>query len=345
MQGKHPPATKGMAAALQGAINMMLLRLGALAGALMMCLTVVYAGTPTSTERLEILWKRVDDQCNAGKLDEALQTAQEAVKLAPDNGEAWAVLGWVQLQAGQWDESEKSYRKAVRLGPTSGHAYHGLGMVLYERGRLAEAESVLSEGVKADPTHAPLHCALGFLAAVDDRREEALSHLNEGLLRATDDGTRAEVRNLMGYEYAYRGDLAEAIRQVRLAISLHPRDPYFRDSLAALAALNGQYVEAEAQARKTLATAGAPTTTRAVLAYCLAAQDRPKEARAELGRILDDMSPTGDGVDFDLVYCAIRAYMELGDRTQAKLLYVPLAARYPKHPWLTALRAEMDAIK
>jgi len=316
----------------------------AFAGIVALCLCGAGAWGLTTAQRLTVLWERADAQYAKGDLAAALQTAQDAVKLAPDNGVAWAFLGWVQLQSGDWDAAEKSYKEALRRSPHSGHVYHGLGMLLYERGRLAEAENVFSEGLKADPAYAPLHCALGFLAAIDGRSEEALSRLQEGLARATTDGMRAEARNLLAYEYAYQGNLPEAIRQVRLAISLRPNDPYYRDSLAALAALSGQYAQAEAQARKTLAMRGAPAATTAVLAFCLAAQGKPQEARAALAPVLQQASPTGDGVKFDLVYFAIRTYLELGECVPAKLLYQPLAARYPRHPWLTALRGKIGAI-
>lgn len=317
----------------------------AVAGALALCLCTSGAWALTTAERLTLLWQRLDAQCVKSDLGAALHTAQEAVNLVPQNGEAWAVLGWVQLQSAMWDAAEKSYRRALELSPRSGHPYHGLGILLFQRGRLTEAENVLRDGIEADPSYAPLYCALGFLAAIDGRSEEALVRLQEGLQRAADDRTRAEAHNLLGYQYAYRGDYTQAIRQVRLAISLRPNDPFYRDSLAALAALNGQLAQAEAQARKALAMPGAPTSTTAVLAFCLAAQGKPQEARAALAGVLHYMAPTGDGVKLDLIYFAIRTYLQLGDREHAQKLYAPLAARYPHHPWLVALRDEMHAVQ
>ena len=84
-------------------------------GALMLA-SPCFALTPQ--ERVDILWHRAQDQLEVGKLDDALASANKALRIAPNYYRAWWLLGWVRAQRGQHADAEAAYR-ASRPTPSS----------------------------------------------------------------------------------------------------------------------------------------------------------------------------------------------------------------------------------
>jgi len=64
-------------------------------------------------------------------LDQALAAAQQAVKYAPDNADAFYALGQVHEKLGHFKEAEQAFVQAAKLNPENPDVYFSLG-VLYE---------------------------------------------------------------------------------------------------------------------------------------------------------------------------------------------------------------------
>ena len=65
------------------------------------------------------------------QLDEALAAAQEAVKHAPENPDAFYMLGQVHEKVGHYKDAEQAYVRAAKLNPENPDLYFALG-TLYE---------------------------------------------------------------------------------------------------------------------------------------------------------------------------------------------------------------------
>ena len=76
----------------------------------------------------------------AQKLDEAAAKFQQAVKLAPDDANAWNGLGWATFNAGKSAEAEEAFKKVLILDPTVPGALNGLGQIYLSQQKYAEAE-------------------------------------------------------------------------------------------------------------------------------------------------------------------------------------------------------------
>ncbi len=87
----------------------------------------------------------------AGKLVEAAAKFQEAVQLAPANGNAWSGLGWAQFNGGDSAAAEQSFLKAVGVDPNLPGALNGLGQVYLSQRRYAEAEKFLLQAAPQAP--------------------------------------------------------------------------------------------------------------------------------------------------------------------------------------------------
>ncbi len=65
---------------------------------------------------------------------DSLSVLEEAVKVAPKDGDMWVVLGNVYLNAGEIEKADSAFRKGIRYAG-SAEAYVGLGRVYMARGR------------------------------------------------------------------------------------------------------------------------------------------------------------------------------------------------------------------
>jgi type IV pilus biogenesis/stability protein PilW len=75
-----------------------------------------------------------------GRMQDALRSYDEALKLDPDLAEAHLGRGVVlELGFDRIDEAEAEYRKAIQLKPSLSEAHNNLGQILARTGRLEEA--------------------------------------------------------------------------------------------------------------------------------------------------------------------------------------------------------------
>lgn len=84
-------------------------------------------------------------------LDRMRFAADQAVKLAPEQGDAWLALGAAQLYAGRAPEAARALREAVRRAPGLARAQQMLGSLALEVGRVEEAFERLQAALSIDP--------------------------------------------------------------------------------------------------------------------------------------------------------------------------------------------------
>ncbi len=85
------------------------------------------------------------------KLAEATAKFQEAVKLAPDDANAWNGLGWATFNSGKSQEAEKAFQKAISLEPAQPGALNGLGQIYLSQRKYDEAEKYLLQAAPQAP--------------------------------------------------------------------------------------------------------------------------------------------------------------------------------------------------
>ena len=192
----------------------------------------------------------------AGNQDEALQTAQQAITLAPNWDQPYYLAGvssyflrlyeeavknlaralqtqpqlrrerlFVQYIAlanlGKLDEAEGSLRGAIALQPTNARLYCHLGILLERKDNNAEAERFFRKAIQLKPGYALSHYELGKLLASSNNLRPATLQLEQAI--KYDPGLSAAYYQL-GRIYTKLGETEKSERMLAEFKRLHKQD-------------------------------------------------------------------------------------------------------------------------
>jgi Flp pilus assembly protein TadD len=102
----------------------------------------------------------------------ALADLRRALRVAPEEWDAWDALGWLYWRRGRPQEAADCFRRVTKARP-SARAYLLLGKSLIHSGNLSEAQPALDQAVELDPACAEAYRLLGGLFDRLGRSEEA----------------------------------------------------------------------------------------------------------------------------------------------------------------------------
>ena len=123
-----------------------------------------------------------------GRMQEAIQQYQAAVELTSDPAmlaQTYANLGAAYRAIGETAPAQENYDHALRLNPNQFNAWLGLGLIAQKQGKLAEAITNLSRSVELRPT-AQGFLNLGHAFAQSGRKTEARAAYEQALKIAPD---------------------------------------------------------------------------------------------------------------------------------------------------------------
>jgi Flp pilus assembly protein TadD len=184
---------------------------------------------------------------------------------------AWALsqiqvrLGDEQAASGRLAEAEQRYRAALKLAPDNANAYRQLGVLLARRGRVGEGQNALARALEIDPTDRLAlahmynnHCAQGHFVAAADTLRRALT--------SAAPGDELELRLALAWLLATSSDAhardgGAAVEQARAALRIAGEKADVMDVLAAAYAEAGRFDDAVfvgSQAAEVARRQGAP---------------------------------------------------------------------------------------
>ena len=164
----------------------------------------------------------------AGDQDEALQTAQKAITLAPNWDQPYYLAGVSSNFIRLYEEAVKYLARAVELNPKSARALFVQSIAFANLGKLDDAETSLRRAIALQPRNARLYCHLGILVERKDSNAEAerlfrqaiqlkpqyaLSHYELGKLLASSSHLRPAAQELE-QAIRYDPDLTSAYYQL-----------------------------------------------------------------------------------------------------------------------------------
>src|SRR6266704_441221 len=163
-----------------------------------------------------------------------------AVAIDPRSPVGQYSRGLVLAQQGKLTEAMEHYQTALRLNPDYADAHNNVGAVLAEQGRLAEAIEHYREALRLKPDYADAHYNWGNALAQQGKPAEAIEHYRQALRIKPDD---ALSHTNWGVELAQQGKLAEAIDHFREALRIKPDDALAHRNLGLALTQQGKLVE------------------------------------------------------------------------------------------------------
>jgi serine/threonine protein kinase/tetratricopeptide (TPR) repeat protein len=226
-------------------------------------------------------------QLGRGRFEEAIQSFETVLELAPADDAACRQIGQTYEGLGKYEEAREMYQRAVDLNPGFWQNYLALGNFLLYRGEFEKAKApyrkLISLRPKSDIGHNNLaltHLSLGEM-------EEAEVHLFAALAIQPDPSSY----NNLGFIYYSQGRYEEAAEQFRKATQLGPEQEAWVNLGDAYRQLKRQEPAREAYAKATemitvqLQINPSDSGLRATLAYSLAGVGRCEEALREVDRV------------------------------------------------------------
>lgn len=156
---------------------------------------------------------------NIRKYKEALSDLNKAVELNPRMVEAWCNRGNCLRDMGRPDEAVSSYNKAIEISPGFSEAYLNRGIAFELMKRVADALKDYNKAIELYPSN-KAYSARGSLKEKLGQYDEAIQDFNTALEIEKFPLTYA----VRGLTKAKSGDLNGAIEDYNTALSLNPAD-------------------------------------------------------------------------------------------------------------------------
>jgi adenylate cyclase len=114
-------------------------------------------------------------------LDRALESAERALSIAPDMGEAHAARAFALTGRWEWEAAEAEFRRALELSPgyATGHQWHAI--LHLARGRPGEALDAIRRAFSLDPLSRVISYELGLILLLSGDAEGALARFDRTL--------------------------------------------------------------------------------------------------------------------------------------------------------------------
>ncbi len=154
-----------------------------------------------------------------------------------------------------WRTEISFFEKTVRMSPQSALAHYHLSEACLRHNRLPEALLAAERASALRPRYAGAHHMLGQTYSAMRRPEEAIQEYQRAARYSLESGNFYDAARSLGnmsIEHAARGELEEAMRACRQALTLDSEFAAGRNNLGYLLLLAGQWDEAERELRVAL---------------------------------------------------------------------------------------------
>ncbi len=207
----------------------------------------------------------------------AVNYAQQAVKLAPQNPELWFLLGYADRLNEKYSESVDAYNRGLKLQPNSVRGLAGLAQTYARMGRSQEAEQLLRRVINSNPKDAnSLQLAGELLLNTDPKTSVTLLQRAEELQPTT------HTDLLMAHAYDRLGQPDASAKYLNRARSRAPRDPDVLRAVAGQYRDQGKYDQAIASLQ---AIPSKNTDIETEIAYTYLVAGKEQEAAALYSRL------------------------------------------------------------
>jgi tetratricopeptide (TPR) repeat protein len=150
-----------------------------------------------------------------GRMEEAVQAFRKAIEINPGFTNAHFALATLLLQIGRYEEAETSYRNVLKLDPRNGTALKELADLLFEREEFEEGIELIEPLREEDLLDDGGRLALGRFYYRAGRIDDALSMFGE---LVDEQGENVAIMRIIAEIEIQRGHFKTACRYLRMAI-------------------------------------------------------------------------------------------------------------------------------
>jgi tetratricopeptide (TPR) repeat protein len=105
--------------------------------------------------------------------ENAIKSFDEAIKIYPQDTDAWFGKGFVLYLQGKFDEAIKAYDEAIKIEPENAMAWNNRGLVLSDQGKYDDALECFETAARIDPGSADIWYNKGGVLEKAQRNSEA----------------------------------------------------------------------------------------------------------------------------------------------------------------------------
>jgi arylsulfatase A-like enzyme len=275
-------------------------------------------GDPKDKIGLYNLLKQAGGASAAGRIEEAIAKARQALAEDPEILEAHMLLGNFLRKAGRQEEAVAAYKRALALDPEHQESVFLLALTYKDMGRAADARLGFERARKLDPRNGKALWQLADLAMREGRYADAEALLKDALARKVEEerfllklgecyiemkryeaaeevlrqalARRPQLETAhfnLGLVYEERGDAARAMAEYEAEVAGNPKAYRASFNLAKLLLKAGQTGEAARRFQESVAAAPDFGTGHLYLAKSLLDLDRLEAAEAAARRGLE----------------------------------------------------------
>jgi tetratricopeptide (TPR) repeat protein len=153
------------------------------------------------------------------KWQEAVDAANKAIELDPNDAAAWGNLGAALVQLKKWDAAIAACRKAVELDRKNANAHWGLGSALFNQKKWGEAAAAFREVTELNPKDATAHSNLGAALREQRKLDEAVAAYRKVIEL---DPKNSSAYFWLGKTLESQGKLDETVACFRKSVELDP---------------------------------------------------------------------------------------------------------------------------
>lgn len=231
-----------------------------------------------------------------GQPDEGIEQIEKALKINPNNQDAWFNLSSAHLAKKQPKAALKSILKVCQLNPRRADAHYNRANILLELKQTKEAEKAYKRALKFDPKLTSAQFNLGNLYYYDGEIEEAKKAYRAAL--NTDSKFRPALKNL-GNILADEGVVEEAAQLYQRIIEAYPNQVDGYEVLGKLYLDQGDIALAEETLEKIVELKASSTNAYVLLGNAYNEQSKTQKAEEAYQKALE-IDPKNEGAERNL---------------------------------------------
>jgi tetratricopeptide (TPR) repeat protein len=184
----------------------------------------LFQATETPTRPPEAYLTEAQSLFDAGKLNQSIETYQQAVEVDPSNDAVYVALAQVQVFAGDYPGAQASAEKALLLNPNNSMAHAVRAWVLDFQGNPLEAEASIKRALEIDPNNAVAHAYYAEIL-IDQGANNALRAADESKVAQQLAPDTLITHRARGYVLEATANYEEAVREYQAAVAINNNIP------------------------------------------------------------------------------------------------------------------------